>query len=96
MINDSLLKKEIASLINDAKKNYENRIADHKSTLKHIYMNNVSLNDYHAVLKIYLTLPLIADYQNTHLPAGEDAGQLIKEQELISSDLKKLIPANKQ
>jgi hypothetical protein len=95
LIKDSLLKNEIVSLISIAKKNYENRIAPHKSTLKHVDMNNISLSDYHAAVKIYLTLPLIADYQKNHLPKEEDASQLVKEQERISSDMKGFVPSVK-
>lgn len=84
LINDSLLRKRISSLILTSKNKYQNRTNELKSILKHISQNKLTLHDQHVVLKIILTLPLIEKYQKDNMPDKNEFNSLdIEQQELI-------------
>jgi hypothetical protein len=91
-INDSLLKKRILALISTRKDNYTTKTADLNSLLKQIENNNSTLADYHTVLKILLTFPIIETYQNENLPDKKEFKTLIKQQENFIRQTDNLTP----
>ena len=79
MISDSLLKKKMLEIIAFNKSAYESQIAEVKTMLKVLDQKSVSLNDYHTILKLKLTLPIIKKYQKTNQPPVKPLQQVNKE-----------------
>lgn len=91
-IQDSILKNQMIELINSSKSNYKNKTHDLDTLLEQIEANNSSLKDYHNMLKIALTLPVIEKYQNNNLPDDSTIGNLIQEQSDLIEQMKNLMP----
>lgn len=91
-ITDSLLRKKIISLIATSSRQYANNTEELNSLLKQVNANNSTLNDYHNVLKIVLTLPMIEKYQKENKLDKTEFKNLIKNQELLISRTDSLTP----
>jgi hypothetical protein len=91
-INDSVLRKKILALISTRRDIYTNKTADLNSLLKQIENNSSTLADYHTVLKILLTFPIIETYQNENLPDKKEFKALIKQQENFIRQTDNLTP----
>lgn len=91
-ISDSLLRTKIISLITTSSKQYTSKSAELISLLKQISKNNEALNDYHNVLKIVLTLPIIEKYQEDNKPDKKEFKNLIKDQENLILRIDSLTP----
>jgi hypothetical protein len=90
-INDSILKEKIKAVINTSKNNYNNSTAGLKTLIDQLNDKENSLKDYHLILKLIKTLPLIEEFQKDHLPSKkpinaviDDYSQLIQKTESIS------------
>ncbi len=85
-ISDSLLKTKIQGIISASNNQYTSRNSELNSLQDMISRNNASIGDYHAVLKIILTLPIIETYQKGNIPNPLEFKMLVKKQlELINS-----------
>lgn len=91
-ISDSLLKKKIQGIITASNNRYTSRNSELSSLQDMISRNNASIGDYHAVLKIILTLPIIETYQKGNIPNPQEFKRLIKKQLELINDTKKLTP----
>ena len=91
-ITDSVLKIKISELITKSSKRYDQNIGELNSLIKQIALNNTTLNDHHAVLKIVMTLPLIEKYQKDNLPSTKDFKDVIKHQDNIIELIDSLTP----
>lgn len=80
-IKDSLLKHRMMELISSSNKKYSNKTAELNSLLEQISKKGTSLNDFHAVLKIVLSLQVIEKYQDDAKPDKKEFKDLIKQQE---------------
>jgi len=88
-ISDSLLKTKIQGIISASNNQYTSRNSELNSLQDMISRNNASIGDYHAVLKIILTLPIIETYQKGNIPNPLEFKMLVKKQlELINSNEK--------
>ncbi|HRI20684.1 MAG TPA: hypothetical protein PLA68_07005 [Panacibacter sp.] len=68
-IHDSLLKKEMKTLISNSSEKYNSMILKDKNLLTEIEAKEVTLNDLRTILKITRTLPVIEKYQAENLPS---------------------------
>lgn len=91
-IRDSILKQTMLRLIVQSSERYTKKTAPLQALLQKISENRLSISDHYAALKIAVTLPMMETYQAGELPDGKDLKALIKTQELLLKELKKLIP----
>lgn len=91
-INDSVLKNKVIALIEKSKINYSAKTKELNEIMSKIKDKNKSIDDYHNVLKIVLTLPIIEKYQLQNLPKEEKYIKVIKKQDSIIEKTKTLIP----
>ena len=83
------MKKFIFYKSND---NYTRKASELIALQDFISKNRMTVNDFHATLKIVLTLPVIEKFQGDNLPDSKKYKEFIKEQERIIAGIKKLIP----
>jgi hypothetical protein len=67
-MKDSLLKNKMLSIIHKSKEDYQSRHKGLSEVIQGIDTTNYTVADYHTILKIVSTLPLIHTYQKEHLP----------------------------
>ncbi len=91
-ITDSILKSKIIALITSSNKKNSTKVSKLNSLLKKMSQNSVIINDYHAVLKIVLTLPLIEKYQKENIPNEKVFKELINNQETLIGKVDSLTP----
>jgi hypothetical protein len=91
-ITDTVLQKKVLAFIKSSNKQYDNKTAQLNSLLTQISLNNASINDHHAMLKIFLTLPLIESYQNSNIPNKKDFADYIKNQQQLIDKINKALP----
>lgn len=91
-IHDSITKNKIVELIKKSKAGYLGKTNEITQVLSDIDKKENSINDYHAVLKIVLTLPIIEKYQNDNLPDAKKYRRLLKKQDSIIEKTKNLTP----
>lgn len=91
-ISDSLLKKKIQGIITASNNQYTSRNSELSSLQDVISRNKASIEDYHAVLKIMLTLPIIETYQKGNIPNPQEFKRLIEKQLELINNIKKTTP----
>jgi predicted lipoprotein with Yx(FWY)xxD motif len=91
-ITDSLLRKRIYSIIADSRAKYKEQTAGFTTLQKTIARNDTLLDDAHLSFKILATLPLIEKYQKENMPADSPFKNMVKEQERLIKQVKKLTP----
>jgi len=85
-ISDSLLKNKIQGIISSSNSRYTGRKSEMSSLQDAVSRNNASIDDYHAALKIVLTLPIIEKYQKDNMINSQEFKVLVNKQlELINS-----------
>lgn len=67
-LSDTLLKNKLLAIIKKSENAYISKTADIEALLNAKNKHETNLKDYHTVLKIAVTLPLIENYQQTKLP----------------------------
>ena len=92
VITDSLTKNKIINLINKSNEKYVGKKAELNGLLKSIAEKENSINDYHNILKIVLTIPIIEKYQNENLPAKTQFENVFKNENKLIEKTKKLTP----
>lgn len=80
-ITDSTLKKKMLATIAGSESNHKKQMQDLTQLLQKMDTNAYSLQDYHTVLKITKTLPLIEAYQKSNLPDNKGTKAVIQHQE---------------
>lgn len=90
-ISDTALKSKLFSIIKSSSKNYELKSHNIESIIKQIESKSLSVKDYHATMKIILTIPLIENYQKVNLPNDSIHKALIKRQDIIINKINSLI-----
>jgi len=82
-ISDSLLKKKMLELIATSETGYESQISEISTVLKNLDEKSFRLKDYHTILKLKLTLPIIQKYQKANRPPVKPLQQVSKEYDRI-------------
>lgn len=78
-IKDTVLRAQLSALIAESKSKYINKISRFASLKAHIDSNQIKIGDYHAVLKIVATLPIIEKYQDKSMPDITSTANLANE-----------------
>jgi hypothetical protein len=91
-ITDSVTKNKIIGLIKKSGEKYSGKTTELNSLLKNISEKQNSLNDYHNILKIVLTIPIIEKYQNENLPAKSEFEKVIENEDKLIEKTKKITP----
>jgi predicted transcriptional regulator len=92
VITDSLTKNKIINLIKKSNKKYVGKTAELNGLLKSIAEKENSINDYHNILKIILTIPIIEKYQNENLPAKTEFENVLRNENKLIEKTKKFTP----
>lgn len=91
-IQDSILRQKVLDVINQSEKNYGGKISKVTERLSTITKNRERIQDGHLVLKLLLTLPLIENYQDDHLPNVANYDKFIEEQEALIKRIDTITP----
>ncbi|WDF76355.1 hypothetical protein PQ469_20920 [Mucilaginibacter sp. KACC 22773] len=78
-IKDTVLRVQLSALIAESKLKYMEKISRFTSLKAHIDSNQIKMDDYHAVLKIVATLPIIEKYQDKNMPDITSTANLANE-----------------
>lgn len=66
-IADSTLKKKLTAILGNSEKRYRSKTSNLNSLVKVIQQNEISIKDYHTLLKLMVTIPIIEKYQDQQL-----------------------------
>jgi hypothetical protein len=91
-ITDSVTKNKILDLIKKSGEKYSGKTIELNSLLKNIHEKQNSINDYHNILKIVLTIPIIEKYQNENLPTKSEFEKVIENENKLIEKTKKITP----
>lgn len=78
VIGDSVLKEKIKTLINNSQNNYKNSIGGLNDLVNQLANKQTTLNDYHEVLKLTRTLPIIEKHQK-NLPSKKPIAAVVND-----------------
>ncbi|MCH3885895.1 hypothetical protein [Tenacibaculum aquimarinum] len=87
-LNDSIIQKETSSIFNKLKVKYEAKIKNHNNMMNVIENEKDNLRDRLTLMKLFITEPMMSNYQVNEIPN-------IKELEDLISQYKKLIEETK-
>jgi chromosome segregation ATPase len=91
-ITDSLLRQKIRTVIAKSQNKYGTNTKAMNDLLSSIDYNHQRIKDYHLILKIFITLPIIEQYQKNHLPASKEYHDFLSEQSKLIEILEHQAP----
>jgi hypothetical protein len=68
-IADSTLKKKLSVILETSEKQYRSKTSNLNNLVKLIEQNEINIRDYHTMLKLMVTIPIIEKYQDQQLAA---------------------------
>lgn len=78
-INDSVTKISMIEIIKKLKEKYEKKIAEHETRMREIEVLKSKLNDQIILMKLFVTEPMISNYQKNELPEKSKLESIIKD-----------------
>lgn len=75
-IKDTVLRARLRLLITNSNNKYMGKVKKISTLMKDIDSNRVMINDYHAALKIAVTMPVIENYQDKNMPDSKSIERL--------------------
>ena len=90
-LRDSTLKLRLSNLIKESLVKYDAKTGSAQSLLKLMDRRSLSISDYHIVLMVIKTLPLIEKYQEDNLPDSKAFKDLLKQQSALLKKMDSLI-----
>jgi hypothetical protein len=90
-LSDSVLRKTVRSWVEKSHGSYKNQTAEWTNLLAQLDSKDVRLRDYHNLLKIHLTLPLIEDFQKKRLPPTQEIQNLLLQQAALQQQIDSLM-----
>ncbi len=78
-LNDSIKKIEILAVIDKLEKSYHERIANHEIKMDSIADLKTNLSDQLILMKLFVTEPMIYNYQSNELPDIDELKSIIKD-----------------
>jgi hypothetical protein len=94
-LNDSLWKIEMLDMIEKLESSYEKRVTNHESRMDSIEELKSTLTDKLILMKLFITEPMIHNYQSNELPNIEQLESLIKDYKKAIEDSKEYTKINK-
>lgn len=82
-LSDTVLKARLLSIIKTSSDKYNGKINSLETVIKRLEAKSTSIQDYYTTMKIILTVPLIENYQKTHLPKDSIYQGFYKQQNQI-------------
>lgn len=99
-MKDTVLRDRLRELINESKHKYLDTIKRFSVLMAHIDSNKIRIEDYHTVLKIAITLPVMENYQFRNLPDIRSMANLANEAQRLKAKTIQLtnkhLPKNNQ
>lgn len=92
LIQDSVLKRKMLSLIQNSNTHYNSKLTSLNSLMDQMSQNNIKLEDHHSVLKLVLTLPIIEKYQKDNYPNEKEYKEFIQTQSRMIQRMDSLCP----
>lgn len=89
-INDSILRKQILSLLENSSEKYNLKLKSIKNAIVQIKANNNKMENFYSAFKIKRTLPEIEKFQKQNPISEDDLNKLIKQQELLIENVNQL------
>ena len=80
-LNDSIKKVEVLAIIDKLETSYTKRIANHETKMDSIADLKRNLSDQLILMKLFVTEPMIYNYQSNELPDIEELKSIIKDYE---------------
>lgn len=80
-LNDSIKKIEILAIFDKLETDYNKRIANHETKMDSIAVLKTKLSDQLILMKLFVTEPMIHNYQSNELPDIEELKSIIKDYE---------------
>jgi hypothetical protein len=78
-INDSIAKKSMIGIVEKLKEKYGKKVAEHETKMKEIEVLKSKLNDQIILMKLFVTEPMISNYQINELPEKNKLESIIKD-----------------
>ncbi|AUC20609.1 hypothetical protein BTO15_00095 [Polaribacter sejongensis] len=78
-INDSIAKTSMIEIIEKLKKKYGKKVAQHETKMREIEVLKSKLNDQIILMKLFVTEPMISNYQINELPEKSKLESIIKD-----------------
>jgi hypothetical protein len=78
LIQDSVLKERIRSVIANSQASYASRISNDTLLISQFKNKKIHLNDLHIILKLSRTLPLIEKFQTDNRPSPEPVKSVLR------------------
>ncbi|WP_114936449.1 hypothetical protein [Mucilaginibacter endophyticus] len=84
-MQDTVLRDRLRALINESNHKYLDTIKRFSVLMAHIDSNKIKIEDYHTVLKIAVTLPIIESYQLNNIPDIKSVANLANEAQRLKA-----------
>lgn len=91
-IKDSITRKKILALIEKSNNQYFEKSKELNDLFETVNDKQKTIEDYHTVLKIVLTLPMITKYQNENLPTKTNFENKIKSEDSLIDKIQNRTP----
>jgi hypothetical protein len=78
-INDSIAKKSMIGIVEKLKEKYGKKVAEHETKMREIEVLKSKLNDQIILMKLFVTEPMISNYQINELPEKNKLESIIKD-----------------
>jgi hypothetical protein len=94
-IRDSLLKKETENYFMTAAAGYKNRIAGLSALADAIENKSLSLADRYSLLKLFVSLSMMKQYQQNNFPSGKPLENVLNTQDRLINAIDAVVQKNK-
>jgi hypothetical protein len=91
MLKDTVLRNQLRALLADSKSKYMGKISRFSNLMAHIDSNRIKIEDYHTVLKVVTTLPVIEKYQDNTMPDITSTANLANEAQRLRAKTYQLV-----
>ncbi len=95
-LKDTVLRDELKAVLADSKSEYMGKISRFTNLQAHIDSNQVKIEDYHTVLKVVATLPIIEKYQDDGMPDITSTANLANEAQRLRAKTYQLVKSRKR
>lgn len=92
-VKDSVLREQLKAIIAQSEHKYQDTTGRFSVLMQHIDSNIVRIEDYHAVLRIVTTLPVIENYQANSLPDIKGVATIANEAQRLKVKTRQLAKA---
>lgn len=88
-ISDSVLRNDLKEIFKKMESSYQSSISRHNTLMEKLEGKEKILNDYEILMKLSITLPMIARYQKNELPNIKTLNSIINVYDTLINETKK-------